>query len=113
MKDEINDMFKAANFSNGKRLFSYCIVCHAIKSNESNGRGPNLFGIVGAKQARKKNFNYSFALQKRKDKIWTVDELYLWLRDPQAYAPGTKMIFGGLADPQDRMDIIAYLMTLK
>ncbi len=33
-----------------------------------------------------------------------------WLKDPQAFAPGTSMGFAGLESARDRADVIAYLM---
>ena len=59
-----------------------------------------------------KGFDYSAAL-KAKTGDWTYDALYEWLKKPSAYAPGTKMSFAGLANPQQRADIIAYLHTLS
>jgi cytochrome c len=116
LKEE-NDMLAAADVNEGQRGMSTCLACHTLKKGEPNKVGPNLFGIVGAKKGRKKNYDYSPAYkEKAKEKghgVWTVDELSEWLRDPADYAPGTKMSFPGILDPQDRMDVIAYLMTLK
>ena len=42
---------------------------------------------------------------------WTPEELFVYLADPQATIPGTKMIFPGIKDPQKRADVIAYLET--
>ena len=32
-----------------------------------------------------------------------------WLRSPRTFAPGTKMTFAGLSDPQDRADVMLFL----
>jgi cytochrome c len=32
-----------------------------------------------------------------------------WLASPRRYAPGTKMTFAGLSDPQERANVIAYM----
>ena len=45
--------------------------------------------------------------------IWTPDRLDQWLKDPKAYAPGTKMTFAGLPKEQDRANVVAYLSTLQ
>ncbi len=50
---------------------------------------------------------------KAKTGDWTFDALYEWLKKPSAYAPGTKMTFAGVANPQQRADIIDYLRTLS
>ncbi len=113
-----NDLLAAADPKEGALTFKGCAACHSPIPgvNEVDGRrmvGPNLFGIVGAPIARQKDFAYSDALLKHKGAYWTTDELYQWLKNPAAYAPGTFMSFDGLLDPQDRMDLIAYLITLK
>lgn len=110
---EKNDMLDAADVKNGEAISMSCTVCHTFNKGGPNKTGPNLFGIFGAKHAHLKEYAYSDALLRMKDQTWTVDELYKWLRDPSVYAPGTKMTFSGLLDPQDRMDLIAYLMTLR
>ena len=40
---------------------------------------------------------------------WTPEELDGFLANPSEWVPGTKMTYRGLADVQDRADIIAYL----
>ncbi len=40
---------------------------------------------------------------------WTPTNLFAYLENPKAVVPGTKMAFAGLKDPQDRIDVIAYL----
>jgi cytochrome c len=34
-----------------------------------------------------------------------------WLKSPKKFAPGTKMTFAGLSNPQDRANVIAFLNT--
>jgi cytochrome c len=34
-----------------------------------------------------------------------------WLKSPRDFAPGTKMTFAGLGNPEDRANLIAYLNT--
>lgn len=40
---------------------------------------------------------------------WSKDTLFVYLENPKAYIPGTKMIFAGLKKAGDRADLIAYL----
>lgn len=110
-----NDMLKAADVATGAQFARACTTCHAFGRNEViEGKvGPNLFGIYGAPIARQAGYDYSEALLKLKDRRWTVEALDRWLRDPAEFAPGSLMTFSGLLDPQDRMDLIAYLMTVK
>jgi cytochrome c len=89
-----------------------CVACHSFNEGGKAGIGPNLYGVVGGPHAHMVGYEYSAAL-KSKQGPWTYDELYEWLKKPSAYAPGTKMSYAGLADPQKRADIIDYLHTLS
>jgi cytochrome c len=89
-----------------------CVACHSFNEGGKAGVGPNLYGVVGAPHGHMVGYNYSTAL-KSKEGPWTYAELYQWLKKPSAYAPGTKMSFAGLADPQARANVIDYLRTLS
>jgi len=47
-----------------------------------------------------------------KQPIWDYQHIYEFLKNPQAFVDGTKMTFQGLKNPQDRINVIAYLHTL-
>ena len=89
-----------------------CVACHSFNEGGAAGIGPNLYGVVGGPHAHMVGYAYSSALKAKKGP-WTYAALYEWLKKPAAYAPGTKMSFAGLADPQKRADIIDYLHTLS
>ena len=40
---------------------------------------------------------------------WDWDSLSDWLANPKKFAPGTKMTFAGLSNPEDRANVIAFL----
>jgi cytochrome c len=88
-----------------------CIACHTFNDGGKAGIGPNLYGVVGAPHGHMEGFNYSSAI-KSKQGPWTFEELDQWLTKPSAYAPGTRMTFMGVKNPQERADIIDYLRTL-
>jgi cytochrome c len=88
-----------------------CVACHSFNEGGKAGVGPNLYGVVGAPHGHMEGYAYS-AVLKGKQGPWTYDELSEWLKKPNAYAPGTKMSYAGLADPKKRADIIDYLHTL-
>ncbi|MGD0109975.1 MAG: cytochrome c family protein [Rhodopila sp.] len=89
-----------------------CTACHTFNEGGKAGLGPNLYGVVGAPHGHMEGYNYTAGL-KSKPGPWTYDELSLWLKKPSAYAPGTRMTFVGIAKPQERADVIAYLRTLS
>jgi len=40
---------------------------------------------------------------------WNWDTMSAWLASPKKFAPGTKMTFAGLSNPQERANVIAFL----
>lgn len=92
---------------NGKGLFAQCRACHVV-ADGTNKSGPSLKGVVGREAGLSTGFKYSSALLDS-GTIWTKENLDKYLENPQRSMPGTRMIFAGLKDPQDRADIIAYL----
>jgi cytochrome c len=89
-----------------------CTACHTFNDGGKAGVGPNLYNVVGGPHAHMQGFDYSTAL-KSKTGPWTFDELNEWLRQPGAYAPGTRMSFAGIKDDQERADVVDYLRTLS
>jgi cytochrome c len=69
-------------------------------------------GIVGRARGSMAGYTYSEAMASVQTP-WTGDELYAFLKAPKEYVPGTKMGFAGIAAPQDRANLIAYLATTK
>ena len=96
-----------ADLANGEKIFRKCKSCHAIEDGK-NGVGPHLWGVVGRDIAAIDGFGYSGALTGLEGD-WTLTALSGFLKNPKNYASGTKMVFSGLKDAQDRVDLIAYL----
>ena len=98
-----------ADPAKGQQIFNKCMACHNADKGGANQLGPNLWGILGAGIAEDRNgFAFSDAL-KKVGGTWNWDNLSEWLTSPKAFAPGTKMTFAGLSDPQDRADVEAFL----
>jgi cytochrome c len=97
-----------ADPAKGADVFKQCTACHTINQGGASGIGPNLYASVGKPHGHVPGFAYSDAL-KAVPGNWTFDALDAWLTSPRKYAPGTKMTYAGLANPQDRANVIAYL----
>lgn len=102
----------APDAARGHVLFLQCAACHSAAKDVPNKVGPNLYGIVGAHAGSRAGYSYSPVFQKA-DFTWDEAHLDRFLSKPTEVMPGTKMLFGGIADPAKRADIIAYLKTLK
>jgi cytochrome c len=99
-----------ADPAKGQQVFNKCMACHNADKGGANQLGPNLWGIIGAPIGQGRGFAFSDVLSK-KGGNWDWDNLAQWLTSPRAFAPGTKMTFAGLGDPQDRANVIAFLNT--
>ena len=98
----------AADKAAGQAVFAKCQSCHSLTAN---GTGPNLTGVVGRHPGSEAGFAYSDGMKGfgAKQPVWDYDHLYMFLKGPQAYVNGTKMTFVGLKQPQDRINLIAWL----
>lgn len=86
-----------------------CAGCHAASFGVA--AGPSLAGVIGRDIASLPGFPYSAALRKLGG-VWDDTALDAFLRDPNAFAPGTTMNIRGL-DAATRAEVIAYLKNLK
>ena len=99
----------AGDAAAGEEIFTHkCKVCHQIGEGAKNFVGPELNGLVGRKTGSVADYNYSDA---NKDSGITWDEatLKVYLANPKAKIPGTKMIFAGLPKETDQDNLVAYL----
>lgn len=104
----IATLLAAADVAKGEAIFKKCVACHTIASGGANGIGPNLWATPGKPLASHAGFTYSDAL-KTKGGNWTFEALNEWLANPKKYAPGNKMTFAGLGNPEERAAVILYL----
>lgn len=93
----------------GERAARACASCHQLE-RPRNAVGPHLVGVGGRAVGSIDGFRYSDALQalNAEGAVWTAEELEIWLEDPSAYAPGTKMNFK-IADAEERRLIAGWL----
>ncbi len=105
----VADLLAAADPAAGEKVFGKCKSCHKVDGE--NATGPHLNGVVNRAVGSVADFAYSDAMKSHGGE-WTPDKLFAFLENPKADVPGTKMSFAGLAKPEDRANVIAYLTSL-
>jgi cytochrome c len=101
----------AADAGAGQAAARVCVACHSFEKGGANKVGPALWGVVNRGIAGHEGYSYSTALT-GKGGVWDYDALDGYIASPRGWAPGTKMSFAGIGDPQRRAEIIAYLRSL-
>jgi len=108
---DIAPLLAKADVKAGEAVSKKCLSCHTFDKSGKNGVGPNQWGLVSNHWAHKDDYTYSAAITAMKDKKIGFQELSDFLANPRKYAPGNKMSFAGVPNPQDRANLIAYLNT--
>lgn len=105
--------FAEGNAEHGKAVFNQCKICHAVGPGAKAGVGPEQNNLVGSVAGSRPGYNYSPAMKEAgaKGLVWNEENLNKFIENPKAVVPGTKMVFPGLKNAQDRADVIAYLKT--
>ena len=98
----------SADPAKGEQVFKKCAACHNADPGGANALGPALYGVMGNPVAGHPGFAFSDAL-KSKGGTWDWEAMSTWLANPKKFAPGTKMTFAGLGNPQDRANVMAFL----
>jgi len=101
------DVFAVADAGAGERLWRQCQACHKLETG-ANGTGPYLANVVGRDIGTAQGYAYSTAMTEVAGD-WTPEGLNEFLTSPSAYVDGTKMNYRGMADIEDRANLIAYL----
>jgi cytochrome c len=85
-----------------------CRTCHTLREGD-NRLGPNLYKVVGRKAGSLPGYTYSSAMQGA-DMVWDKATLDRFIANPDQALPGHNMKpYGGIASPEERARIIAYL----
>jgi cytochrome c len=105
-----------ADIAKGQAVTGKCASCHQFDPGDTPNIGPGLYGVVGRQPGSQAKYTtYDSAMHDFEaapgHTAWTYDLLYQFLKGPQQFMPGTKMTFVGLKDPQDRINVIAYLRS--
>ena len=100
--------------ANGEKVFRKCAACHAVEEGK-NKVGPSLFNGVDSPVGHVEGYRYSKAMAAYGEggAIWDMATLDAYLEAPRKAVKGTKMAFAGLRKPEERADVIAYLMQFK
>lgn len=93
----------------GEALFHMCAQCHSLTPLQ-NRLGPSLHDVVGREAGALDRFRYSSAMMES-GIIWTPEEIDRFIKNPNEMVPRTRMAFTGISDPQQRADIIAYIIA--
>lgn len=95
----------------GADVFEQCSGCHQIGQGASDAIGPHLNGIFGRRAGAHDGFAYSASMKRAgiDGLVWDWQRLDVYIANPRALVSKTRMSFGGLDDPQERADLLAYL----
>ena len=99
----------------GEDVFRRCRACHAVGPGARNRAGPMLNNLIDRKAATVPDYAYSPAMKAAGagGLVWTEKVLLEYLINPRDYIKGTKMIFAGLPEEEDRLDLVAFLKTFS
>jgi len=102
-----------SEFDAGEKLYRQCAACHQIGVTAGNAFGPQLNGVMERGAAALSDFDYSdaFVNSMAKDVKWNASSLSAFLESPLTNIPGTKMIFPGMKNEEDRLAVIVYLSS--
>lgn len=105
----LETLLASADAAKGEATFKKCASCHTITPGGANGIGPNLHEILGDGVAQGRGgFAFSDALKTHGGK-WDWATMDAWLKNPKAFAPGTKMSFAGIGDAAERANLLVYM----
>lgn len=105
----IEELLAKADPAKGQQVFQKCASCHTINQGGANGVGPNLYAVLGDEIGKGRGgFAFSAGLSGKGGK-WDFAKMNEWLKNPRAFADGTKMTFAGLESAEDRAAVMAYI----
>lgn len=108
---DVAAVLAAGDAAAGEGGFRACQACHKVDGTD--GVGPHLNGVVNRSIGSVGGFGYSDGMAGMSDQTWTPENLFAFLENPKDFVSGTKMNYRGMAKPEDRANLIAYLASLS
>jgi len=108
---DLDTRLSQANLARGEQLSAQCQACHSFEEGGAVRLGPTLYDVTGRAVGGYGDFEYSEVMSGLGGD-WSLELLDTFLADPMGQMPGTRMIYLGVPQQQERADIIAYLNTL-
>ncbi len=103
---------EAADANNGKAIFARCAACHTVvKGRTERARAGSV--RRGRPQSSLTDELLLFGRAQELGDHMDQRQAQGLGRGTQKLAPGTKMAFGGISNPNQIADLVAYLDTLK
>ncbi|MEM6676638.1 MAG: c-type cytochrome [Pseudomonadota bacterium] len=95
----------------GVRVYAKCQSCHMVGAEARNRVGPHLNELFGRRAAGLDGYRYSADMARAgaDGLVWTAEKLHVFFENPRSLVTGTRMSFRGIAEAEDREDLIAYL----
>lgn len=103
----------AGDAQRGRLVFATCKTCHYAEPFMGHNNGPNLHQIFGKVAGKQPEFAYYSQTFKAAEFVWTPQLMFAWLENPMAMFPDSTMMARGIADPQRRADLIAFLQEIS
>ena len=108
---DLGTLLASADAEKGHATSRVCLSCHTFDQGGADHTGPNLWGVVGRDVGSHAGFAYSPAMSTHPGN-WTYAALDHYIARPSREVPGNKMAFGGIRNPADRANLLAYLGSL-
>ncbi|MEO1918351.1 MAG: c-type cytochrome [Paracoccaceae bacterium] len=99
------------DIEDGAKVYRRCLSCHMVGEGAFNRTGPHLNDLFGRAAGSIEGFSYSKDMERTAagGLIWDVENLEAFIENPKALVSQTKMRFKGIKDPEDRVNLMAYL----
>ena len=105
----------SADAERGKALYGQCKRCHQVGGGAEHRIGPYLNDIFGRVAGSLADYRYSPVMKAAGSGglVWTEATLDAFLSDPPALVPSSRMSFAGMAEGDDRAELLAWLRAFS